>query len=941
MNEQNCISQRYILTDELYCELENKTIQRQDIYNQNNIYNSTTINTNGIAGFTGAIENAGCTGDITSQENHVLETIDGNVEPKNIVLRTDGSNTLFGSFFRDDTKTTLKGDIRGSGATDLSVSRTLCSQVASGNFSSILGGRNNTASGELSVVVGGDSNISSGINSAILGGTGNNNRSDGSVIVSGRQNSTLAGGSGLNLIGAGISNTVSGGYNSIINGVNNNIRDINSTYNSIIGGSNNLIEAVSKTSLIASGMNNFVSGDNQTIISGMGNTAGPGGSGGNFIGSGTNNYTIGGYNAILIGQNNKIDSNSSLFNVIVGGTNNRIDATSRNSMIGAGIGNTILNGNSCISCGTNNTISADGSGGNFIGGGTGNFISGGFNAILNGEINSIDSSINKYNAIINGVNNRITAQASNSMIGSGSNNIIYENNSVICGGINNTIQVGGTGSNFIGGGTGNYLVGSFNAILIGSENRIDNTGSSNSAILAGQNNRITSNIRNSMIGAGLNNNVFGDNTAIVAGTGNTAGGNANFIGAGTGNYLIGTANGIVSGSSNAISNSQASFNVILSGTSNNIFSGISNSIIGAGSNNTISANNSGIFSGLNNNIIGPTGIYSAIAGGQSNVISIGNSFCCGDNLELTQYDYPSASFGRFNLQGITGSGLTAGNRIFMVGIGTAGVGNRRNGFSVNDKGLCVANNSFVTGGADFSEYFESHSIYSQKLEYGEPVCMIDDRFLGNSIDSTTHQFILSSNGFTIADIGKIMLAKDVPDEIEPFGVVVGNSGFIGNAHEDEWNGKYERHDDGSPIYISKTIEKEIEETMIRYENKEKIELKMRMNSNGEVEYYQEKRIESIPIITPILQEYPLYDFSENFIGYITKPKIKKIYRSIITQNISEIFNQNLTYIPRSQRPEWNLIAILGQVPVKKDRRTNSRWIKMKIVNPNYFSYLIR
>ena len=939
MNVQNCIPERYILTDELYCEFENNTIHRQDIYNQNNIYNSITINTDGIAGFTGSIENAGCTGNITSQENHVLETIGGIVEPKNIVMRTDGSNTLFGSFFRDDTKTTPKGDVRGSGANDLSVSRRLCSQVASGNFSSILGGRNNTASGELSVVVGGDNNISSGINSAILGGTGNNNRSEYSVILSGSQNSTFAGGSGSNLIGAGISNTISGGYNSIINGVNNNIRDTNSTYNSIIGGSNNLIEAVSRTSLIASGMNNFVSGENQTIISGMGNTAGPGGSGGNFIGSGTNNYTIGGYNAVLIGSDNKIDSNSSLFNVIVGGSNNRIDATSRNSMIGTGIGNIVLNSNSCISCGINNTISADGSGGNFIGGGTGNFISGGFNAILNGETNRIDGSFNKYNAIINGVNNRITEQASNSMIGSGSNNIIYENNSVICGGINNTIQVGGTGSNFIGGGTGHYLVGSFNGILTGTENRIDNTGTSNSAILAGQNNRITSNVRNSMIGAGLNNIVFGDNTAIVAGTGNTAGGNANFIGGGTGNYLIGTANGIVSGSSNSISNSQATYNVILSGTSNFILSGISNSIIGAGSNNTISANNSGIFAGLNNNIIGPTGIYSAIGGGQSNVISIGNSFCCGDNLELTQYDYPSAAFGRYNLQGVTGTGLTAGNRIFMVGIGTPG--NRRNGFSVNDKGLCVANSSFATGGADFSEYFESHSTYSQKLEYGEPVCMIDDRFLGNSIDPTTRQFTPSSDGFTITDLGKIILAKDVPDEIEPFGVVVGNSGFIGNAYEDEWNGKYQKNIDGSPIYISKMIEKEIEETVITYETKEKIELKARTNSNGEIEYYQDKKIESIPIINPILQEYPLYDFSQNFIGYITKPKIKKIYESIITQNISENFDPSLIYIPRSQRPEWNLIGILGQVVTKRDRRTNEKWIKMKIIDQNYANYLIK
>jgi hypothetical protein len=939
MCESNFNSGRYIIPDKIYCQLENKSIQLQSIYN---ITNNSVLNiVDGIVGFTGSIQNAGCTAEIVSQENHILEAFGGSVSPKNIVIQTDGFGNIYGSFFRDDTLTFPKGDVRGSGANDLSVYREECSQVASGDFSSILGGKNNTASGELSIVLGGDNNISSGLGSVILGGNNNVNVSEGS-IVSGTQNTALSGGSGGNIIGNGINHTISGGYNSILNGDSNIIQDSTSKFNTILGGIQNKIDINSSNSFIATGQNNFVSGDYNTIISGQGNTAISGGSGGNFIGSGCNNFVTGGFNAIVVGTQNKIDISNSFYNSILSGSNNRIDAVSRNSIIGSGQNNTILNSNSAIMCGFNNTISLDGaSGGNFIGGGTGNFISGNYNAILNGENNRIDSSQCNFNAILNGSSNNISGLSDNSSISSGQLNRILNKNSGIVSGFNNTIQSGGTGGNFIGGGTGNFVNGSFNAILVGTTNRINNENSSNSAIIGGLSNNINLNVRNSMIGAGQFNIIEGDNGAIIAGTSNYVGGTASFIGAGLSGYVIGTGNAILGGASNSISNSLSSFNVILSGVGNNIQSGISNSIIGAGSNNRVSASFASIIAGSNNVINGPTGLNSTIAGGISNVISIPNSFVCGEGLELTQTNHPSAAFGRFNLEGSTGTGATAGFRIFMVGIGTGVLpAQRRNGFSVNDKGLCIANNGFVTGGADFAEYFESYSIYNEKLPYCEPVCLIDNRFLGNIIDPNTRQFIPSIMGFTNSDIGKIMLSTDVPDEVEPFGVVVSNSGFIGNAHEESWSGKYEKDINGTPIYTTQTIEKEIEDTTTTYEQVERIEVKTRTNLNGDIEYYQEKKIESIPIINPIFEEYPLYDLDNNFIGLIKKPKIKKVYETITTQNISQNFNPNLVYIPRSQRPEWNLIAILGQVLIKNNRRLSSKWKKMRH-NQEQSNYFIK
>ena len=263
MCESNFNSGRYIIPDKIYCQLENKSIQLQSIYN---ITNNSVLNiVDGIVGFTGSIQNAGCTAEIVSQENHILEAFGGSVSPKNIVIQTDGFGNIYGSFFRDDTLTFPKGDVRGSGANDLSVYREECSQVASGDFSSILGGKNNTASGELSIVLGGDNNISSGLGSVILGGNNNVNVSEGS-IVSGTQNTALSGGSGGNIIGNGINHTISGGYNSILNGDSNIIQDSTSKFNTILGGIQNKIDINSSNSFIATGQNNFVSGDYNTII---------------------------------------------------------------------------------------------------------------------------------------------------------------------------------------------------------------------------------------------------------------------------------------------------------------------------------------------------------------------------------------------------------------------------------------------------------------------------------------------------------------------------------------------------------------------------------------------------------------------------------------------------------------------------------------------------
>lgn len=99
--------------------------------------------------------------------------------------------------------TSAGGNKRGAGATDWQKSRTAAAQVASGNYSSIGGGRNITATGQGAAVGGGEAITASGANSTAGGGSGNTSSNTGSTV------------------GGGIGNTSSGTYSTVPGGRNN------------------------------------------------------------------------------------------------------------------------------------------------------------------------------------------------------------------------------------------------------------------------------------------------------------------------------------------------------------------------------------------------------------------------------------------------------------------------------------------------------------------------------------------------------------------------------------------------------------------------------------------------------------------------------------------------------------------------------------------------
>jgi hypothetical protein len=128
------------------------------------------------------------------------------------------------------------GNARGQGAVDLQRERLAPTQVASGPYSVIGGGRNSTASGMYATVGGGYSNIASGSYATVGGGYQN--------TASGLQYTT---------VGGGYQNTAS-------------VEDA-----TVGGGRNNTARRTGAT--VGGGQNNTASGDHSVVPGGTGNTA--------------------------------------------------------------------------------------------------------------------------------------------------------------------------------------------------------------------------------------------------------------------------------------------------------------------------------------------------------------------------------------------------------------------------------------------------------------------------------------------------------------------------------------------------------------------------------------------------------------------------------------------------------------------------------------------
>jgi hypothetical protein len=288
------------------------------------------------------------------------------------------------------TSSTVGGNARGANAVDWQTSRASAGQVASGAYSVLGGGIQNTASGYGSFIGGG------GINT---GATGNY------VAVAGGVSNTASG--DKTFIGAGQSNTGAGYYNFIGGGFTNS-----GTASAAVTTQSGTMNATTAVTL---------SGSNANIKVGQYIT-------GTSIAGNTYVAAISG-TSLTLSQAASGSSTSTLsfytpHGVVVGGGNNQ--ATGSYSFIGGGgdagtsANRNVASGDwSVVVGGRNNTASGIGS---FVGGG----------GIFPSSITYPNSASGIASAVVGGLRNQATSEGS--FVGGGDNNIANANYSSIAGG---------------------------------------------------------------------------------------------------------------------------------------------------------------------------------------------------------------------------------------------------------------------------------------------------------------------------------------------------------------------------------------------------------------------------------------------------------------------------------------------------------------------------
>jgi hypothetical protein len=221
----------------------------------------------------------------------------GTTDAQPLVIRVNNTQT-----FQFNTNLSLQrdagGNIRGQGAVDLQAARSAATQVASGDYSVIGGGRENTASGSYATVGGGAFNTAIGRYATVGGGYQNTASGEDATV-----------GGGWNNIASGLLATVGGGYRNTASGA----------YATVGGGSGNTASG-GTTATVGGGSGNTASGDGATVGGGWNNTAS------GYIatvGGGIENAASGEYATVGGGAFNTASGNHS---VVPGGRGNTANA---------------------------------------------------------------------------------------------------------------------------------------------------------------------------------------------------------------------------------------------------------------------------------------------------------------------------------------------------------------------------------------------------------------------------------------------------------------------------------------------------------------------------------------------------------------------------------------------------------------------------------------
>jgi len=214
-------------------------------------------------------------------------------------------------------------------------------------------------------------------------------------------------------------------------------------------------------------------------------------------------------------------------------------------------------------------------------------------------------------------------------------------------------------------------------------------------------------------------------------------------------------------------------------------------------------------------------------------------------------------------------------------------------FNLRGDGNAYADGTWNNSGADYAEFFESAD--GTELEVGKAVVLDGDKIRIFNADTDSADNILG-------------VTRPQADNK--------NSAVIGNTAWNHWTDKYLTDDWG--VYIREDVKVWEWDKIDAVEASEGVDA---VEGREEGSCYERDQAD---------------DWTPPEGATSSTQSVRKL-----NPEYSVEVDDQTNYSPRADRAEWNLIGLLGQVQVKANEPTNSRWIKMTNISDAVELWMIR
>ena len=199
-------------------------------------------------------------------------------------------------------------------------------------------------------------------------------------------------------------------------------------------------------------------------------------------------------------------------------------------------------------------------------------------------------------------------------------------------------------------------------------------------------------------------------------------------------------------------------------------------------------------------------------------------------------------------------------------------------FRGDGEGFC--DGSFSGGGADYAEYFEWKD--------------------GNSSDEDRIGYAV------ILDGTQIVKATDSDDANKIIGVISGNPAMVGDSAWNKWQ------------------EKHVTDDWNRYTFEDYTQTEWKDEDDKIVTY----QTDLIPADVTV---------PDNAVVTSKDQNNDNLQRRVVNSN----WDSTITYVPRSDRKEWDTVGLMGKLRLRKGQPTGTNWLKMRDISSDVEEWLVR